>query len=390
MSESAAAYRAVLGLDAQHLAARRGLARVLRRQGSDLCPPSASAVRAVVQAPPPPSPPAPDWGTGLCLRDTDGDAIEFRLAADGRLQELVNGSLELVSVGVLSYSAALGVVEDDAGDFEIVPEELPEKVLVLRVLAWRAGVSWYGDEPAGLAQCSLLDEEGDQLHFQVSPSGRLQEYVNGALGLERVQRLSYDRDRGCVTDDAGEFRLLRQERLEKAVLLRLLARHVGVPWCGDDPLPPVDVGLPRQQLPEFRVDLGTASRGGRRAVSSTPAAPSCDHGFPCGGTARAPRGPTEGRGASGRVASGEKLGGRLWEVVGGKDAGGLVVRAEAPLSSRVLEPRLSLGAVVQELEVQGQRLRYRRVSGSGPSRGWVSVRVRGKDLLVECGARERG
>uniref|UniRef100_A0A7S4Q2Y8 Uncharacterized protein n=1 Tax=Alexandrium monilatum TaxID=311494 RepID=A0A7S4Q2Y8_9DINO len=260
MSESAAAYRAVLGLDAQHLAARRGLARVLRRQGSDLCPPSASAVRAVVQAPPPPSPPAPDWGTGLCLRDTDGDAIEFRLAADGRLQELVNGSLELVSVGVLSYSAALGVVEDDAGDFEIVPEELPEKVLVLRVLAWRAGVSWYGDEPAGLAQCSLLDEEGDQLHFQVSPSGRLQEYVNGALGLERVQRLSYDRDRGCVTDDAGEFRLLRQERLEKAVLLRLLARHVGVPWCSE-----LHAGGPilRSWVP-LRRDCTGASRANRR------------------------------------------------------------------------------------------------------------------------------
>jgi len=74
-------------------------------------------------------------------------------------------------------------------------------------------------------------------------------------------------------------------------------------------------------------------------------------------------------------------------VVGGVDKGGLIVRAGHELASVALPERLSNGALVEEEELVGDRLSYIRISGFGPNKGWVSIKLRGKDLLIpadEC------
>eukprot|EP00913_Durusdinium_trenchii_P029446 g27599.t4 len=55
------------------------------------------------------------------------------------------------------------------------------------------------------------------------------------------------------------------------------------------------------------------------------------------------------------------------------------------LSSASYDERLSHDAEVEQLELHGTRLHYRKVKGTGPPEGWVSLRAGGKDLL----ARER-
>ncbi|CAJ1391988.1 unnamed protein product [Effrenium voratum] len=72
-----------------------------------------------------------------------------------------------------------------------------------------------------------------------------------------------------------------------------------------------------------------------------------------------------------------------WRVVGGAEKGGILVRRGAGLESEVLSERLSCGALVQELSRQNSRLQFRLLQGHGPSRGWVSVRVKDTALLVE-------
>lgn len=76
------------------------------------------------------------------------------------------------------------------------------------------------------------------------------------------------------------------------------------------------------------------------------------------------------------------MSGQRWEVVGGVEAGGIVVRAGRGLSSEQLSDRLATGAVVREVELADDRLLYERLSGGGPDRGWVSVGVKGKALVV--------
>eukprot|EP00931_Biecheleriopsis_adriatica_P058118 TRINITY_DN34532_c0_g1_i2.p1 TRINITY_DN34532_c0_g1~~TRINITY_DN34532_c0_g1_i2.p1 ORF type:complete len:427 (+),score=89.17 TRINITY_DN34532_c0_g1_i2:106-1281(+) len=70
-----------------------------------------------------------------------------------------------------------------------------------------------------------------------------------------------------------------------------------------------------------------------------------------------------------------------WEVIGGADKGGILVRQGQELSSPAAADRLSTGAEVEQLELVGDRLRYRLLTGTGPKDGWVSVRISGKDLL---------
>ncbi|CAE8602337.1 unnamed protein product, partial [Polarella glacialis] len=41
-----------------------------------------------------------------------------------------------------------------------------------------------------------------------------------------------------------------------------------------------------------------------------------------------------------------------------------------------------IGATIQELQLEGSRLRYKLLSGTGPSIGWVSLAMKGKDLVV--------
>jgi len=73
---------------------------------------------------------------------------------------------------------------------------------------------------------------------------------------------------------------------------------------------------------------------------------------------------------------------QFWEVVGGGgDKGGILVRTGQPLSSPEAPEHLCKGALVRELEIIGERLHYQLVDGIGPSFGWVSVSLRGKELL---------
>jgi surfactin synthase thioesterase subunit len=64
------------------------------------------------------------------------------------------------------------------------------------------------------------------------------------------------------------------------------------------------------------------------------------------------------------------------------DKGGILVRQGQDLKSTQCDERLSTGALVEELKLVGERLHYKRLTGSGPDEGWVSLKVSGKDLLV--------
>lgn len=74
---------------------------------------------------------------------------------------------------------------------------------------------------------------------------------------------------------------------------------------------------------------------------------------------------------------------QLWEVVGGASTGGILVRAGRELKSAEASSRLESHAVVRQLELKGERLNYQLVSGDGPQTGWVSLTLKGKDLLVK-------
>uniref|UniRef100_A0A7S1F3P4 Uncharacterized protein n=1 Tax=Noctiluca scintillans TaxID=2966 RepID=A0A7S1F3P4_NOCSC len=73
---------------------------------------------------------------------------------------------------------------------------------------------------------------------------------------------------------------------------------------------------------------------------------------------------------------------QLWKIVGGADKGGILVRDGESISSKQITERLSTGALVEEAELRGQRLSYRRMTGAGPARGWISILASGKNLAV--------
>jgi len=75
--------------------------------------------------------------------------------------------------------------------------------------------------------------------------------------------------------------------------------------------------------------------------------------------------------------------GQVWEVVGGADKGGIIVRESKSLTSELREGRLSVGAQIQELALEGDRLQFRRLTGSGPSTGWVSLKFKDKPLVTK-------
>ncbi|CAJ1448427.1 unnamed protein product [Effrenium voratum] len=74
---------------------------------------------------------------------------------------------------------------------------------------------------------------------------------------------------------------------------------------------------------------------------------------------------------------------QLWEVVGGVDKGGILVRSGQLLSSPEETSRLSTGALIRQEELVGERLRYTRLSGSGPLTGWVSLKVKDKPMVAK-------
>jgi len=80
---------------------------------------------------------------------------------------------------------------------------------------------------------------------------------------------------------------------------------------------------------------------------------------------------------------------KIWEVVGGADKGGIMVRDGADLKSPPASDRLATGSTVEELEIRGERLNYKLVTGAGPEEGWVSIRLGAKDLLVPEGSGQK-
>lgn len=74
---------------------------------------------------------------------------------------------------------------------------------------------------------------------------------------------------------------------------------------------------------------------------------------------------------------------QLWEVVGGADKGGILVREGVDLKSPQTADRLSTGALVQEIELAGDRLHFSRLTGTGPETGWVSLALKDKALVVK-------
>lgn len=76
--------------------------------------------------------------------------------------------------------------------------------------------------------------------------------------------------------------------------------------------------------------------------------------------------------------------GTIWEVIGGADKGGVLVRVDEEVSSTPFPDRLTTGSLVMEVELVGDRLRYDRIAGTGagPDSGWVSVRLGRRELLV--------
>lgn len=72
----------------------------------------------------------------------------------------------------------------------------------------------------------------------------------------------------------------------------------------------------------------------------------------------------------------------MWQVVGGADKGGIIVRTGRELNSPQTEERLSYGAFVEQKEVFGERLNFVKVTGTGPTTGWVSVKVGSTALVV--------
>jgi len=73
-----------------------------------------------------------------------------------------------------------------------------------------------------------------------------------------------------------------------------------------------------------------------------------------------------------------------WEVVGGGDKGGIIVRQGKELASPQERQRLATGAIVETIEQEGDRLHYALLQGDGPRKGWVSIRLKDKVLLEQC------
>jgi len=73
----------------------------------------------------------------------------------------------------------------------------------------------------------------------------------------------------------------------------------------------------------------------------------------------------------------------VFEVVGGKQNGGLLVRQQKSLGSPEAKSRLQPGALVRSIEVDAEagRVSYELLSGSGPRFGWVTARSQGRELL---------
>ncbi|CAE7389082.1 ndor1, partial [Symbiodinium microadriaticum] len=75
----------------------------------------------------------------------------------------------------------------------------------------------------------------------------------------------------------------------------------------------------------------------------------------------------------------------VWEVVGGAERGGIIVRTGYDLSSDLADSRLATGSLVKETDSCDGRICYELLRGEGPASGWVSPNLRGKELLIKTG-----
>merc|ERR1712217_632058 len=76
----------------------------------------------------------------------------------------------------------------------------------------------------------------------------------------------------------------------------------------------------------------------------------------------------------------EKVG-RQWTVIGGNGSNGILVRRGEDLRSPKFPIRLANNSIIEELELIGDRLHYKKLAGEDPEFGWVSIMVRGATLL---------
>eukprot|EP00747_Dinoflagellata_sp_TGD_P208404 gnl/TRDRNA2_/TRDRNA2_81890_c0_seq1.p1 gnl/TRDRNA2_/TRDRNA2_81890_c0~~gnl/TRDRNA2_/TRDRNA2_81890_c0_seq1.p1 ORF type:complete len:135 (+),score=23.70 gnl/TRDRNA2_/TRDRNA2_81890_c0_seq1:127-531(+) len=74
---------------------------------------------------------------------------------------------------------------------------------------------------------------------------------------------------------------------------------------------------------------------------------------------------------------------QMWEIVGGVGRGGVLVRTGQELGSPQADGRLSTGAIVEQIELVGERLHYKRRAGTGPKFGWISIFLSGRDLALK-------
>lgn len=73
---------------------------------------------------------------------------------------------------------------------------------------------------------------------------------------------------------------------------------------------------------------------------------------------------------------------QIWEIIGGADKGGILVKEGESPGTKQMGERLSTGALVEEIELKGDRLHYKLLSGTGPDEGWITIKLPGKDLAI--------
>jgi len=73
----------------------------------------------------------------------------------------------------------------------------------------------------------------------------------------------------------------------------------------------------------------------------------------------------------------------------GADKGGILVREGQETGSAQASTRLSTGALIEEVELVGERLHYKLLQGTGPEDGWISIKLPGKDLATKTEKKPR-
>lgn len=77
----------------------------------------------------------------------------------------------------------------------------------------------------------------------------------------------------------------------------------------------------------------------------------------------------------------DKAESKVWIVVGGSDKGGIIVRSGSDTKSPEMAKRLATGTKFEEIDREGERIKYERIDGAGPDIGWVSIAFKGSPLI---------